>query len=190
MQTGDNTMSHTLPKGSRPRTLVHPGPLDPIRIRSLHSRRGRHIRLMLQPGLSLFDALVAPLGAMGIRNASTTLLGGVFSRLHYCVAPPDPSGQSVAAYSAPIDGGQAFMIFGNATLGNSAQGAPLVHCHAVIRTAAGLVKGGHVLVNQSILGPESIAVLVTSLDDFELRVRYDPETNLSLLQPQRERAHA
>jgi predicted DNA-binding protein with PD1-like motif len=183
-------MRHTLPKGSRPRTLVHPGPLDPIRIRSLHSRRGRRIRLMLQPGLSLFDALVAPLGAMGIRNASTTLLGGVFSRLHYCVAPPDPSGQSVAAYSAPIDGGQAFMIFGNAALGNSAQGAPLVHCHAVIRTAAGLVKGGHVLVNQSIVGPESVAVLVTSLDDFELRVRYDPETNLSLLRPQRGRAHA
>jgi predicted DNA-binding protein with PD1-like motif len=183
-------MSHTLPKGNCARTLMHPGPLDPIRIRSLHSRRGRHIRLMLQPGLSLFDALVSPLGAVGIRNASTTLLGGVFSHLRYCVAPPDPSGQSVVAYTAPIDGRQTFMIFGNATLGNSAQGQPLMHCHAAIRTAAGLIKGGHILANQTIVGPQPIAVLVTSLDDFELRVCYDPETNLSLLQPQQEMTHA
>jgi hypothetical protein len=144
---------------------------------------------MLQPGLSLFDALIAPLQAMGIRNASTTLLGGIFNRLYYCLAPPDPSGKSVVAYTAPIDGGQAFMIFGNATLGKSAQGTPLVHCHAAIRTAAGLVKGGHILASQSIVGPAPIAVLVTSLDDFELRVCYDPETNLSLLQPQQEGAH-
>jgi hypothetical protein len=33
-------------------------------------------------------------------------------------------------------------------------------------------------------------VLVTSLDDFELRVCYDPETNLSLLQPRQEMAYA
>lgn len=182
-------MSHTLLKSSRARTLVHPGPLDPIRTRSLHSCRGWHIRLMLQPGLSLFDALVAPLHAMGIRSASTTLLGGIYFCIHYCVAPSDPSGKSAVAYTAPIDGEHAFMIFGNATLGKSAQGTPLVHCHAAIRTAAGFVKGGHILASESIVGPVPIAVLVTSLEDFELRVCYDPETNLSLLQPQQEGAH-
>ncbi len=183
-------MSHTLPAGSRVRTLVHPGPVNPVRISSMHSHRGRHIRLMLQPGLSLFEALVTPLAAMGIQNASTTILGGRFSSLHYCVAPPDPSGQAIVAYTAPIESGQTFMIFGNATLGKSAQGAPLVHCHAAIRTAAGLVKGGHILTGQSIVGPQPIPVLVTSLDDFELRVLYDPETNLSLLQPHQELTHA
>lgn len=183
-------MSHTLPTGRRVRTLVHPGSVDPIRIRSLHSQRGRHIRLMLQPGLSLFDALVAPLAAMGIQNASTTILGGAFSRLHYCVAPPDPAGHAIVAYTAPIDTGKTFMIFGNATLGKSAQGAPLVHCHAAIRTATGLVKGGHILTGQSIVGAQAIPVLVTSLDDFELRVLYDPETNIFLLQPHQEMAHA
>ena len=53
----------------RPRTLVHPGPFDPVRIRSMQATGARHIRLRLQPGRTLFDALVEPLYAMGIRNA-------------------------------------------------------------------------------------------------------------------------
>lgn len=168
------------------RTLIHPGPFSPVRIHSMHSARGRHIRLMLQPGRSLFDALVEPLYAAGIRSASTTILGGVFGSLQYCVAPPDPTGQAAVAYTAPITGGISYMIFGNATLGKNAEGAPLVHCHAAIRTAAGAIRGGHILTSQSIIGPEPIPVLVTSLDSFELRVAYDAETNISLLQPHKE----
>ncbi len=179
-------MPNTLARLPRPRTLVHPGPLDPVRIRTMHSQRGRHIRLALQPGLSLFDALVEPLYAMGVKSASTTILGGVFTTLQYCVAPRDPSGRAVTAYSRPINAGSTYMIFGNATLGKSANGAPLVHCHAAVRTEAGLIKGGHILTQQSIVGPESISVLVTSLDGFELRVAYDAETNIPLLQPHEE----
>lgn len=179
-------MRHTSPQLPHPRTLVHPGPFAPVRIRSMHSNNGRHIRLGLQPGLSLFDALVKPLYAMGVQNASTTILGGFFVHLQYCLAPPDPSGQAVVAYSRPIDAGNAYMIFGNATLGKSVHGAPLVHCHAAIRTGSGLIKGGHILTEQSIVGPEPIPVLVISLDDFELRVAYDPETNIALLQPHQE----
>ena len=179
-------MAHSPPPLPRARTLVHPGPFDPQRIRSRHAPRGRHIRLALQPGLSLFDALVKPLYGMGIQNASTTLLGGRFTALHYCVAPPDTSGHAIVAYSRPIRAGSGYMIFGNATLGKTAQGAPLVHCHAAIRTEAGLVRGGHILTEQSIVGPEPVAVLVTSFDGFELRVAYDPETNIHLLQAHEE----
>ncbi len=170
----------------RPRTLTHPGPFDPVRIRSMHSHGARHIRLRLQPGLSLFDALVEPLYAMGVKSASTTILGGFFAHLQYCVALPDPSGRAVIAYTQPINAGSACMIFGNATLGKSAQGTPLVHCHAAIRTDSGLIKGGHILTEQSIVGPAPIPVLVTSLDDFELRVAFDPETKMALMQPHEE----
>ena len=101
----------------RPRLLHHRGSFNPVRIQSLHGRAARHIRLVLQPGLSLFEALVRPLAGAGISSASTTILGGYFDSLQYCVAPPDPSGQAMIAYSAPIDAGAACMIFGNATLG-------------------------------------------------------------------------
>jgi predicted DNA-binding protein with PD1-like motif len=167
----------------RPRTLIHPGAFNPVRIRSRHCEGARHVRLALQPGLTLFDALVLPLAAMGIENASTTILGGFFDELQFCVAPPDPSGHAVIAYTVPRSAGRCTMVFGNATIGKDAQGRPLVHCHAAIRSADGDTRGGHIITQASIVGPEPIAVLVTSLEGFELRVAFDPETNIPLMQP-------
>ncbi|WP_349643566.1 DUF296 domain-containing protein [Bradyrhizobium genosp. SA-3] len=143
----------------------------------------------MEPGISLFDALVEPLARAGVASASMTILGGHFERLHYCVAPPDPSRQAVIAYANPIDAGRAYMIFGNATLGKSLQNRPLVHCHAAIRTESGEVKGGHILTETSIVGSDPIPVLVTSLEGFELRQMFDPETNISLLLPHRQAAN-
>lgn len=167
----------------RSRTLVHPGPFNPKRITSLRSPQARHYRLELTPGESLFNALIAPLAQRNVLNASTTILGGQFAQLFYCVAPPDPSKQAVIAYTQPINAGSGYMIFGNATIGKSALGEPLVHCHAAIRTDAGVIKGGHIITQMCVVGSEPISVLVTSLDGFELRVAFDAETNIELLQP-------
>ncbi len=175
-----STKSDTHP---RSRTLIHPGPFNPVRIQTRQTRTARHVRLGLEPGASLFDGLVRPLSALGIRSASMTILGGAFDELQFCVAPPDPSGRAVIAYTRPTSAGPSQMVFGNATLGKGTDGRALVHCHAVIRTAAGLVKGGHIIAQHSIVGPRPITVLVTSLDGFELRVAFDPETNIPLMQP-------
>nr|WP_244424736.1 DNA-binding protein [Methylobacterium nodulans] len=118
-----------------------------------------------------------------------TILGGYFESLQYCVAPPDPTGQAVIAYGAPIQAGRTYMVFGNATLGKSLKGNPLVHCHAAIRTETGEVKGGHILTDLCIVSTYPIPVLVTSLDGFELRQAYDPETNIPLLQPYKDDTH-
>jgi predicted DNA-binding protein with PD1-like motif len=167
----------------RPRTLIHPGAFNPVRIQSRHCQRARHVRLALQPGRSLFEALVEPLARLGITSASTTILGGGFAPLQFCVAPPDPSGRAVIASTRPRPAGRCALVFGNATLGKDAQGRPLVHCHAAIRMEDGATRGGHVIPQASIVGPDPIPVLVTALDGFELRVAFDPETNIPLLQP-------
>jgi predicted DNA-binding protein with PD1-like motif len=174
----------------RPRMLIHPGTSNPVRIQSRHCLRARHIRLALQPGLTLFDALVRPLAEIGVHNASTTILGGVFSELQFCVAPPDPSGRAVIAYTRPMAAGRCTLVFGNATVGKDTRGEPLVHCHAALRTEAGDVKGGHIVPHLCVIGPQPIPVLVTSLEGFELRVTFDPETNIPLLQPHAEVPHA
>ena len=168
---------------ARPRTLVHPGPFNPVRIRSMHTAQGRHFRLVLQPGRSLYQSIVEPLWERGVRSASMTLLGGSFSALWYCVAGPDAHQEAVAAYSAPIDAGPSWLVFGNATLGFNAAGEPLVHCHAVFRDANGAIKGGHILTDRLTVGELPLTVLVTTLDGFELRVSHDAETNISLLRP-------
>jgi predicted DNA-binding protein with PD1-like motif len=173
----------------RPRTLVHPGAFNPIRIHSRRVERGTHHRLTLQPGMSLYDGLVRPLAEIGVKNASTTILGGFFESLDYCVAPPDPTGRSLIAYSSPIRVANAYMVFGNATIGKNQQGKPIVHCHAAIHTESGWARGGHIMTDTSIVGPEPISVLVTAFHGFDLRVTYDPETNIPLIQPQEEEPH-
>lgn len=174
--------SSTVP---RPRTLIHPGPFNPVRIQTLRATSARRFRLALPARTTLFDAIVTTLATEAVENASLTVLGGSFTQLHYCVAPPDPSGRAIIAYTKPIDAGAAYMVFGSATLGKSISGAPLIHCHATFRTAVGDIKGGHILTESCIIGCNPICALVVALDGLELRQTFDPETNIPLLQPQR-----
>jgi len=167
----------------RPRTLVHPGPVGAIRIEHRHANRARHFRLALEPGRTLQDAIIEPLMGLGVQAASMTILGGRFGRLLYCVAPPDPTGERVANYTRPIEAGAATLIFGNATLGKSTRGEPLVHCHATFVCEDGNVRGGHVVVDRSTVADAPIAVLVTSLEGIELRITQDEETHMPLMRP-------
>jgi hypothetical protein len=176
----DSTAAAILP---RARTLAHPGPVGPIRMEHLHAERARHFRLGLQPGANMHDAITLPLLALGMRSASMTILGGRIERLLYCVAPPDPTGERVANYTRPIDVGPATLIFGNATLGRSARGEAVVHCHATFVCDDGTVRGGHIVVDRSIVADVELPVLVTSLDGIELRITQDAETHMPLMRP-------
>lgn len=167
----------------RPRTLVHPGPVGPIRIEHRHANQGRHFRLGLEPGRTMQDAIIEPLRQRGVEAASMTILGGRLERLLYCVAPPDPTGERVANYTRPIEAGAATLIFGNATLGKNGRGEPIVHCHATFVCEDGNVRGGHIVVDRSRVAGVPIAVLATSLDGIELRITQDEETHMPLMRP-------
>jgi predicted DNA-binding protein with PD1-like motif len=174
--------THALPL-PRARTLVHPGPVGPIRIEHRHANQARHFRLALEPGRTMEEAIIEPLRQLGVHAASMTLLGGRLETLLYCIAPPDPSGERVANYTRPIPAGPSSMIFGNATLGKNGRGDAIVHCHATFVCADGRVRGGHVVVDRSVVGTEPIHVLATSLDGIELRITQDPETHMPLMRP-------
>jgi len=167
----------------RPRTLVHPGPVGPIRIEHRHANQARHFRLGLQPGRTMQDAIIEPLMLLGVQAASMTILGGRIEKLLYCVAPPDPTGERVANYTRPIEAGAATLIFGNATLGKSTRGEPIVHCHATFVCEDGRVRGGHIVVDRSTVADAPIAVLATTLDGIELRITQDEETHMPLMRP-------
>jgi predicted DNA-binding protein with PD1-like motif len=167
----------------RPRTMVHPGPVQPVRIEHREAAGSRHVRLALEPGRTLHDALVEPLARLGIRCASMTLLGGPLASLSYCVATSDPTGERVAMYARPIEAGQAQLVFGNATLGRGADDRPLVHCHATFALEGGLLRGGHVVTDRTRVGAVPISVLVTALEGFTLRQSYDEETHMPLMRP-------
>jgi len=155
----------------------------------MQSYRGRHFRLSLPQGRSLYESIVEALAEVDVHNASMTLLDGDLDALSFCLARPDATGRTVAAYTAPEVVGSARFIFGNATLGKSPAGTPVIHCHAVFRTAAGDVRGGHVLTDKAIVGASPVRVVATSLDGFDLRISFDEETRMPLLRPQSEDQH-
>ncbi|CAG1016348.1 hypothetical protein BURC_01273 [Burkholderiaceae bacterium] len=176
-------MPDHLPGLPRPRTIVHPGTHGAVRIEHMHAARGRHFRLSLPPGRSVFDSIVQSLASVDVHNASMTLLDGDLEALSFCLARPDATGRVVAAYTAPHVVLSARFIFGNATLGKSAAGTPVIHCHGVFRTADGDVRGGHVLTDKAIVGASRLNVVATALDGFDLRISLDEETRMPLLRP-------
>lgn len=173
----------------RPRTIVHPGPYGAVRIEHMQAARGRHFRLSLPPGRSLYDSIVEALASVDVHNASMTLLDGDLEALSFCLARPDATGRVVAAYTAPQPVQHARFIFGNATLGKTPAGTPVVHCHGVFRMSDGNVRGGHILTEKAIVGASPIAVVATTLDGFDLRISLDEETRMPLLRPTSEDQH-
>jgi predicted DNA-binding protein with PD1-like motif len=176
----DHAASSGLPP---PRAWVHPGPIRQERIIRRSAAQGRHVRIDIPPGVDLYDGLVRPLTALGIRNAAINLWGGEFERLVFCVAPPDPTGRVAAAYTDPIDVSGGYLLAASATLGSTEAGHPLVHCHAGLRQASGLLAGGHLLPHLCVIGNGGLTASAVSLDGFEVRVGHDPETTLSLFLP-------
>ena len=183
-------MPDHMPGLPRPRTIVHPGPFGAVRIETLCAEKGRHFRLELAPGRSLFDSIVESLAGAGVHNASMTLLDGDLQALSFCLALPDLTGRVVATYGKPEVAEGVRFIFGNATLGRSPAGAPVIHCHAVFRLADGTLRGGHLLTEKTIVGACPVKVLATALDGFDLRISFDEETRMPLLRPQAETPHA
>lgn len=179
-------MSDRMPALPRPRTIVHPGPYGAVRIEHMQADRGRHFRLSLPQGRSLYESIAELLASVDVHNASMTLLDGDLEGLSFCLAQPDVAGRVVATYGAPQVVQSAQFIFGNATLGKSPTGSPIIHCHAVFRTADGAVHGGHLLTETAIVGASPVKVVATALDGFDLRISDDEETGMPLLRPKAE----
>ena len=87
-------MPERLPGLPRPRTIIHPGPVGAVRIEHRRAERGRHFRLSLPQGRSLYEALVEALTSVLVQNASMTLLDGDLDALSFCLALPDDNAHS------------------------------------------------------------------------------------------------
>ncbi len=164
-----------------PRLLRQPGPVQHLRLH-LGSGPARRFRLELEPGHTLYEAVVEPLASVGVRTAVLTLLSGPWARLTWCTGVPDPSGARVATYAAPRTLEGAFLVAGSATLGQDREGRPLVHAHAVFTAATG-AGGGHLVPEDCVVGTAPTAAFVVAAEGFAIRQIHDPETNHFVLEP-------
>jgi predicted DNA-binding protein with PD1-like motif len=165
------------------RSLVQPGPLSPARIETL---RGVCTRLdfMLEPGLTLADAIARPLMKAGVRGATLRFADVTLQPFRY-VMPGPPDGPSHVAYfsASQAPPGSTRIEIANVTFGH-ADGKALLHCHAAWDERGVGRRGGHILLDESIVATPG-AVTAWAFTDISFRAEPDPETNFRLLRPER-----
>ena len=79
--------------------------------------------------------------------------------------------------------GPITLLSGNAIVGLDAEGAPLVHAHAVMADAEGRVHGGHLPPGECPVGAEGARALAVLHGPVLFAVREDPETNYAIFHP-------
>jgi len=126
---------------------------------------------------------VAPLAALGVRDAVVTLLSGPWAELVFCTGVPDPSGERLATYAAPETATNALLLVGSATLGRGPDDEPLVHAHGAFVAADGRLGGGHLLPDRCVAGDAPTTAFVTIPAGIEIAQVADAETNHRLLRP-------
>jgi predicted DNA-binding protein with PD1-like motif len=163
------------------RSLTQPGPASPTRIDSVAGDLVS-LRFPLRTGVSLTEALTAPLVAAGLRSATVVIKGGALSPFRYVMPGPADSPAHVAYFTAPrAPEGVTRIEQANATFG-WADGKPALHCHAAWIEPDGKRRGGHILCGDSIVCDETTAE-AWGFRTIQVATASDPETNFTLFQP-------
>ena len=163
------------------RSLRQPGPADPDRIDAFQGDPCP-LRLALTPGLSLNQAITAPLVEAGFQCGTVVLQATALNPFRYVMPGPADDDRHVAYFSAPrAPSGTTRIEQANATFG-WADGKPLIHCHAVWIEPDGSRRGGHILPLETIVAEPGEAT-AWGFHCIRIDAKPDAETNFTLLQP-------
>ena len=166
------------------RTVFHPGPIAPRRFTAHVADTADYFRLWLAPGKVLYDAILEVFTGRGLDHATVHLYDGDLAKAAYMVAPPDPSGEVVVAYSDPrVLPGSARLVTANADLGRKANGQAILHCHGALRDAQGRLHGGHIPTDLCVIGDGGVRGWAVVSHDGGFVVRNDEETRFPVLSP-------
>jgi predicted DNA-binding protein with PD1-like motif len=165
----------------QPKALRHPGPVDPNRIDSFEGRL-RSLNFTLATGVSLLDAVAAPLEAAGLKGAGVTFKNVRFKPFRYVLPAHSPDAEHVAYYSATHAPAEEIeVICANLTYGRK-DGAAFLHCHAMWLDRTGRMCGGHVLPFEAFVSAPGAGVAFGT-DQVSMVSKFDPETNFTLFGP-------
>jgi predicted DNA-binding protein with PD1-like motif len=163
------------------RSLRQPGPTHPNRI---DCARGNPepLRYGLRPGVTLNEALTAPLVEAGFQCGTVTFGEVALNPFRYVMPGPADDDSHVAYFSAPqAPEGTTRIERAQATFG-WADGKPFVHCHAVWIEPDGRRRGGHILPHETIVASPGEAI-AWGFRNIRIEAKPDPETNFTLFQP-------
>jgi predicted DNA-binding protein with PD1-like motif len=163
------------------RHLRQPGPIHPSRIDCFRDQP-HAMRFALQPGLTLNEAITAPLVQAGFQSGTVTFTQTALNPFRYVMPGPADNPSHVAYFTAPrAPTGTTRIQQANATFG-WAGGKPSLHCHATWIEPDGTRRGGHILSNETIVAEPGEAT-AWGFTNIRIEATPDPETNFTLFQP-------
>lgn len=162
------------------RRLAQPGPAPSDRIVA-RSGSAESMTFALAAGVSLNEALTAPLVAAGLASAAVVFEGAVLAPFRYYLPGPSSDPTHAAWFAGPHEAASARVERANATFGWR-DGAPYVHCHAVWIEPDGTRRGGHIIPEATIVQAPALA-RAWGLRDVAIRAMADAETNFTLFAP-------
>jgi predicted DNA-binding protein with PD1-like motif len=143
------------------RSVKQPGPPAARRVQSVEGRCSA-LDVVLEPGLTLLEAVRRPLAAFGCSSAAVELEGGALGPFSYFLPAYSETPEHAAFYSQPFSSdGVSALKAARGTFGMR-DGSPLLHCHA-IWSQHGTTRGGHLLTTEAIVA-EPIEARIWSLD--------------------------
>jgi predicted DNA-binding protein with PD1-like motif len=163
------------------RTLRQPGPADPNRIDTFRGDP-QALHFDLKPGVTLNEALTAPLVKAGFQSGTITFKGTALSPFSYVMPGPADNDSHVAYFTAPhTPPGTTRIEQANATFG-WADGKPFIHCHAAWIEPDGSRRGGHILPRETTVA-EAGEATAWGFRTVRIEAKPDAETNFTLFQP-------
>jgi predicted DNA-binding protein with PD1-like motif len=168
------------PNSSR-RRLAQPGPTSPERI---ESREGEAavLEFVLEPGLTINEAITRPLLEAGIRGVVVEIEGGALGPFTYVMPAVSPDKDHVASYSRP------YVIDGLTRIERASvsvgwwENAPFIHCHGLWIEPDGSRHGGHMMPSKTMIA-EPVRARAWGLKTATYLAEDDPETNFTLFRP-------
>jgi predicted DNA-binding protein with PD1-like motif len=166
---------------TRPTHIKQPGLVAEQRIVAV-ATRGRALRLRLELGLRLVDAVAAAFAAHGFVSGSIDVSGLALGPLAYVMPAVSKTGENAAFYSDVFrPTGVTRIKHGAMTFGRR-DGAAFFHTHALWTEADGKFSGGHIMPEETFVA-EGIDVAAFGIADAVFEGNHDLETNFKLFGP-------
>jgi hypothetical protein len=182
-----NAVPNTLPNAGARYTppVAHPGAAQAPRVLDATTTRStRELGLTLPAGMRVGPALRALLDRWGAQSGCGRIVGGACARIQYHVMARATDGSRPYVYGAPIVcTGDSTLISAAITIGRRADGSRILHCHGGFVDAHGRQHGGHVILDETLVGGEGLRVRMCLFDGVDFVVSPDTETHFDLLQP-------
>ena len=167
----------------------HPGETLYPRLMTVTTPVCREFMVDVPAGVNLFTYLQEVLAAKGAESGIIAFTGGVFDTIDYHTVtyfPPEPAiGKAAKVYGSAVRAaGPITLLAATLSFGLSADGAPLLHCHAAFVDSDGVTHGGHLSNQNCIVAAEGVQACVSVFDGIRFRARHDSETTFSVFHPE------